>query len=303
MRLVFAGTPEIAAIALERLARQYPIALVITRPDAPVGRKKVMTQSPVAEVAQKLGLKVLKAERLMPEHLEIVRDARAGRAVVVAYGALVKKPFLELFPWWNLHFSLLPEWRGATPLQHSMMHQQGIGVTVFELDEGLDTGSILAQQALEFHQGETAGEALLRFTEIGTDLLIETLRSNPKQTPQPSGGTMAPKISRPEARVKFDLPADALALRVNALNPEPAAWAELDGQPIKLLRAKSLGSVNWHAIDQKLEPGRVELFEGRVLCGAGGGTRLELLEVQPAGKKVMSAGDWLRGQAKAVKLD
>lgn len=302
MRLIFAGTPAIAAQALEDLNRFHEIALVITREDSAVGRKKVLTPSPVARTADELGIPVLKTSKVSGV-IERVAEAKADLAIVVAFGALIPKAALEVLPWWNIHYSLLPAWRGATPLQHSMIFNAGIGISIFKLEQGLDTGPIVSSKPMEFLASETASEALSRFTKEATALLVEALRVMPAARSQQGEVSLAPKISRSEARVDFAIGADQLARRINALNPEPTAWAELEGNPVKLLRAKSLGGVDWRSIDANGEPGSIWVEDNRVLLGCGGGTRLELIELQPAGKKVMSAIDFMRGQAKTVKLD
>ncbi len=302
MRLIFAGTPAIAAQALEDLNRFHEVALVITREDSAVGRKKVLTASPVARTANELGIPVLKTSKVS-EVLDRLAEVEADLAIVVAYGALIPKAALELLPWWNIHYSLLPAWRGATPLQHSMIFNEGIGISIFELEQGLDTGPIVSNKPMEFLPHEIASEALVRFTREASELLIETLRAMPDAKSQQGEFSLAPKISRSEARVDFSMGADQIARRINALNPEPTAWAELEGNPVKLLRAKSLGGVDWQSIDANGEPGSLWVDDNRVLLGCGNGTRLELIELQPAGKKPMSAIDFMRGQAKPVKLD
>ena len=302
MRLIFAGTPAIAAQALEDLNRFHEVALVITREDSAVGRKKLLTASPVARTANELGIPVLKTSKVS-EVLDRLAEVEADLAIVVAYGALIPKAALELLPWWNIHYSLLPAWRGATPLQHSMIFNEGIGISIFELEQGLDTGPIVSNKPMEFLPHEIASEALVRFTREASELLMETLRAMPDAKSQQGEFSLAPKISRSEARVDFSMGADKLARRINALNPEPTAWAELEGNPVKLLRAKSLGGVDWQSIDANGEPGSLWVDDNRVLLGCGNGTRLELIELQPAGKKPMSAIDFMRGQAKPVKLD
>ena len=302
MRLIFAGTPAIAAQALEHLSRFHEVVLVITREDAPVGRKKVITPSPVAQAATELNIPVVKTSKVA-EVLDQVVAAHAELAIVVAFGALIPKAALSALPWWNIHYSLLPAWRGATPLQHSMIFNEGIGISIFELEQGLDTGPILAAKPMEFLPQETSAEALVRFTWEASELLIQTLSERPSATEQAGKVSLAPKITRAEARVDFALTADEIASRINALNPEPAAWAQLEGNPIRLLRAKSLGGVDWRSLDSRGEPGLLWLEEGRVLLGCGNGTRLELIEIQPAGKTTMAAIDFMRGQAGPVKLD
>ena len=302
MRLIFAGTPAIAAQALKHLHRFHEVTLVITREDAPIGRKKVLTPSPVAQVAEELGISVLKTSKVS-ESLDEISGADAELAIVVAYGALIPKAALDLLPWWNIHYSLLPAWRGATPLQHSMIHDKGAGISIFQLEQGLDTGPVLAAKPMEFLPQETSYEALSRFTAEACELLNQTLAAKPEAKIQEGEVSLAPKISRAQARVDFTLTADQICRWINALNPEPTAWVELSGNPVKLLRAKSLGGVDWRAIDSNGEPGALWLEEQRVLLGCGSGTRLELLELQPAGKTAMTALDFMRGQNAGVKFD
>jgi methionyl-tRNA formyltransferase len=302
MRLIFAGTPSIAADALRAITKEHEVALVITREDSPLGRKRVITPSPVAALAAELGIETVKTSRV-GDQLEKIRGIEAELALVVAYGALIPQSALELLPWWNMHYSLLPKWRGATPLQHSMIHATGTGITIFQLEQGLDTGPVITAAPMEFAPQETAGEALVRFTDAGSQLLLEAIKNQPVPAAQVGEASLAPKISREQARVNFAEPADLIARKINALNPEPMAWAEFQGQPLRLLRAKELGVVNWQAIDSLGQPGALWLSENRVFLGCGRGTRLELLEIQPAGKKPMSARDFLRGQQQEVILD
>lgn len=303
MRLIFAGTPQIAGDALSQIAQHHEIALVITRPDAPSGRKQVMTPSAVADRATALGLQVLKTNKIHDAELTLINKANAEVAVVVAFGSLVPRPALELLPWWNLHFSMLPKWRGATPLQHSMMTGEGVGISLFELEVGLDTGPIIAQQPMSFLHGETAGEALSRFTQLGTQLIIDSLAEKPITVPQSGQPSTAPKIPRFQARLDFAQPADQLAAKINALNPEPMAWAELLGNPIRLLRADSLRDENNVEEASEHNPGEVWLGLQGVMVGCAEGGQLALLEVQPAGKKAMDARDWFRGLTGQVKFD
>jgi methionyl-tRNA formyltransferase len=302
MRLIFAGTPQIAAQALAALSSVHEIALVITKEDSPVGRKKIVTPSPVALTAERMNLPLIRTSKVATA-MGNIKGADADLAVVVAYGALVPKQALEILPWWNIHYSLLPQWRGATPLQHSMMHDTGAGISVFELEEGLDTGPLISQMPMEFSPTETAQEALERFTNAGTELLLRSLLERPAPKVQQGEPSLAPKISREQARLDFGSPADFLARKINALNPEPTAWALFADQPIKLLRAKSLGGVDWSGFDGARKPGELWLSENRVLLQCGQGTRMELIDLQPAGKKPMSAMDFIRGQQKEVVLD
>lgn len=305
MKLIFAGTPEIAAQALHKLNSVHEIALVITREDAPVGRKRTITPSPVAQIASDLGLRTVKCNRLTPEVIQEIHQAQAELGIVIAFGALIPKSALNLLPWWNLHFSLLPAWRGAAPLQFSMMHLgNGAGISLFELEEGLDTGPIIASSAMNIDSEKTYGEHLALFTEKGIELILESLDEKPKAYEQQGEVSLAPKLSRELARLDLNLAADLIAAKVMALNPEPVAWLNLAGEPFRILRAKSLGSTNWAELDGIApKPGRISSGSGRILLECAGGTRVELIAVQPAGKKEMSAGDWFRGLNKEVTLD
>lgn len=304
MNLIFAGSPQIAADALAELAKHHSIKLVLTMPDAPVGRNRVLTPTPVASVAQELGIKTLKLKKFNQETLEQISSSGAELAVVLAFGALVPKDALGLLPWLNLHYSLLPKWRGASPLQHSILTAQGQGITIFQLDEGMDTGPVLRQVALELDPNKTTGELLGELTQLGIENLLQLLEDMPTPTAQRGEKSHAPKITREKARILFSNRATEIHRLVMAMNPEPVAWCEFAGAPMRILRTKSLGEVNWNGLGElDLEPGQVCVLDGRVLVGCGDGTRLELLELQPAGKKAMPAGDWIRGINGGVRFE
>lgn len=305
VKLIFAGTPANAALALATLAARHEIVLAITREDSAQGRKQEMTPSPVAVRAAALGIPILKRNRLTSADCEVIQDSGADRAIVVAYGAMIPQSLLDQLPWWNLHFSLLPLWRGATPLQHSMLSGgKGAGITLFELEAGLDTGPILASEAKEIDFSQSCGELLETFTRDGSELILEALGEQPTALAQTGEVSLAPKISRSQAKLDpFDT-ADRLAWKVMALNPEPMAWVELDELPLRILRATSLGNTNWVGIDGVSESvGRVNLVGGRVVMNCGSGTKLELKEVQPAGKKIMPAADWFRGLNREIQFE
>lgn len=302
MRLIFAGTPQLAAVSLERLAAEHEIQLVITRPDAAIGRRQKLSPSRVAEVAERLGLAILKTDSIGAPELKRIQLARAELGVVVAFGALLPRPALAALPWWNLHFSLLPEWRGATPLQHSMMHGTGIGITVFELETGMDTGPIISQRAMQLTPNETAGEALERFAERGIELVLEALTQPRVGSAQLGPASYAPKISRAQARINLSESATKNVAKINALNPEPMAWLELEGEPIRLLRATVRDWATASDDQAVKEPGTIWLDDKAVMLACGAGTALRLLEVQPAGKRAMAAVDWFRGLNKKVSL-
>ena len=304
MRLVFAGTPEVAAIALERVQREHDVALVITRPDAPTGRKKVLTPSPVSIKAEALGIPLLKADKIGSDELAQVSKVDADLGIVVAYGALLGQKVLDQLDWWNLHFSLLPQWRGATPLQHSIWHGQGQGLTVFKLDAGMDTGDILGSRPITYSADSSASDLLPELAEKGADLICELLRELPKPILQDGQATYAPKLTRADAKLDFSETAELNARKVMALNPEPVAWTQFRGEPIRILRAKAVGSVDWSALDKTDQPiGSVELSGEKVLVTCGSGTRLQLTQVQPGGRRVMTGIEWYRGLQGNVVLD
>lgn len=301
MRIIFAGTPENAAMGLELVAQQHEVALVITRPDAEIGRKRLLTPSPVAQKAVELGLPLLKTNRIGNTELKIIESQNADLALVIAFGSLVPQPALDALRWWNIHFSLLPMWRGASPLQQSILAGGvGSGVSLFELDAGMDTGPILAQLPLQPGENETTGDALKRFTAAGIDLFLEACRDMPILQPQVGEATYAPKLDRSSARLDLSLNAISVHRAVMAFNPEPMAWCELNGNPIRIIESRSMGTSSWVQVDNR--PGKVSKSADRVLLECGDGTQLELVQVQPAGKQVMSAADWYRGMGEEVVL-
>lgn len=303
MKLIFAGTPIAGRIVLEKLIKSHEISLVITRPDAPTGRKRELVASDVAQFAQKHGLPVLKTNKLTSEQIEQIRVCDAELAVVVAFGAIIPRPALDILPWWNLHFSILPKWRGASPLQHSLIYQEGQGVTVFELDDGLDTGPIVSSKEINLPSDAPAGELLETLAALGGDLLLENLGAKYQLTPQRGEASYAPRINRADARIDFNLSAAELQRRVYAFNPEPMSWCKAEHLDLRILAAKALGDVDWDALgNHGAIPGQLLLESSKVIVACGGGTRLELLEVQPAGGKRMSAKEWVRG-FKGARLD
>ena len=300
MKIIFAGTPENSALALELVSKTHEVVLVITRPDAEVGRKRVLTPSPVARMAKELGLAVMKTNRIREEELAKIKAAGVELALVVAFGSLIPQAALDALPWWNIHFSLLPKWRGASPLQQSILSGGiGAGVTLFELDAGMDTGPIIASEQIPLGENETTAEALERFTIAGVNLFQQQDGQKKVATPQTGEATFAPKLNRTSARL--DLSENALSVHraVMAFNPEPIAWCELDGNPIRILETRSLGSSTW---TENPSRGRVSKSSEKILLECLDGSRLELVTVQPAGKQAMAAADWFRGLSEVVHL-
>lgn len=304
MKLIFAGTPINAANALKELAKHHEVVLVITRPDSQFGRLRELRESPVAEVATDLGIPILKCNRFDDAQLLAIKNAQADLAVVIAYGAMISDQALRVLPWWNIHFSLLPKWRGAAPLQMSMVTGEASGISIFQIDSGLDTGPLISQVPIEFLDGETAGAALERFTTKALELLLEVLKTELNPQPQQGESTYASKINRKEAKLDFHLTAKEVDRRVRAYSPEPIAWTESQSGELRILHGRPMGSVNWERLeDQNREVGSVIIDSQRVSVICGSGTHYELLEVQPAGKRPMKAADWFRGQRGGIRFE
>jgi methionyl-tRNA formyltransferase len=301
MRLIFAGTPQVAAKTLLLVAGLgiHQIAGVLTRPDAPVGRGKRPTPSPVAEAAEFLGLPVLKsATAKSPEVLEWVSGLHADLAVVVAYGGLIPQPLLEIprCGWLNVHYSLLPRWRGAAPVQHAIMAGDALtGVSVFKLVPELDAGPVY-RQASHPIAGQDAGQLLEELTSVGAMALSEVLddlaAGVATAEPQPAeGATYAGKLSVADGDLDWSRTAVELERQIRACNPNPMAWTELllDGraQRLRVLSAQVLP-------DGRQPVGAFRITKKSVAVGTAEGDLL-LGCVQPPGKRPMPAADWARG--------
>lgn len=299
MKILYAGTPSVAVPPLVHLAERpdVEIVAVLTRTDAPVGRKKVLTPSPVAEEAGRRGLPVLKANRVDAELTERIRALGADVAAVVAYGALVPQAALDAVPhgWINLHFSLLPQWRGAAPVQRALMAGDTVvGASTFLLEAGLDTGPVLGTMTDEVRPDDTAGTVLERLSRTAAPLLADSLRAvvdgSARPAPQQGDVTHAPKLTAEDGRVRWSDPAVAVAHRVRGATPEPGAWTRLDERRLKLELVLPRPDV------RDLAPGRCVLRGDAVLVGTGS-YAVQLTRVQPAGKKTMEATAWARGRS------
>jgi methionyl-tRNA formyltransferase len=295
MRLVFAGTPAVAVPALRELAARHEVAAVVTRMDAPLGRKRVLTPSPVAAAAEELGIEVVKANRLDEEATARIEAVGAELGVIVAYGGLVREPLLSTPArgWINLHFSLLPRWRGAAPVQWSIIEGDTVsGATVFQLVPGLDAGPVFSMRSTPIAAHETAGGLLARLADSGAAQLADTVDGiadgSLTAAPQTGEVTLAPKLGLEDARLDFTRDLDTVYARLRGVTPEPGAWFDLDGMRVKVLEASP-------ARDRpRLDPGGLD-GSGRTLHVGTATAPLELLTVQPAGKKPMAAADWWRG--------
>lgn len=311
MRIVFAGTPEFAVPSLRALVDAgHDVVGVITREDAPLGRKRVLTPSPVAQAAADLGIATLKANRLGDEATAWVAELAPELGVIVAYGGLVREPLLSdpKHGWINLHFSELPRWRGAAPVQRALeAGEQALGVTVFRLVAALDAGDVLTRDAREFAPGTSAGAALTELAEFGTAAVrdaVALLATDPNAgEPQSGEATYAHKLTREDGKLDLSRSAAEVLAHWAGVTPEPGAFALHEDQPIKLLELAVAGA---DAVPGA-QPGAVELVGGTVLLATGAGADgapavLELRRVQPAGKPAMDAAAWLRGRGGSAVL-
>jgi methionyl-tRNA formyltransferase len=298
MRLVLAGTPEVAVPSLDALlASTHEVVAVLTRPDAPAGRGRRLVASPVARRAQEAGVEVVRAARLSdPGVMDRLRELAPDCCPVVAYGALVPADALSLPPhgWVNLHFSLLPAWRGAAPVQHALLHGDEVtGASVFQLEAGLDTGPVYGVMTEQVRPRDTSGELLERLAVAGAGFLVATLdaieRGEVVAVPQPSDGvSYAPKLSTDDARIDWQRPAFHVDRQVRACTPAPGAWTSRGGERVGLGPVEPAGT-------STLAPGAVAVGRREVLVGCGDGQAVRLGEVRPAGKRPMAADAWARG--------
>ena len=302
MRLVFAGTPAVTLPSLDTIAgSRHELVAVVTRPDAPSGRGKRLAASPVAERATDQGLEVLKPQRPRDEDfLARLRELAPDCCPVVAYGALLPQVALDIpaHGWVNLHFSVLPRWRGAAPVQHAVLAgDPETGATTFEIVAALDAGPVYADFAEPIGPEDTAGHLLDRLSQRGAGLLVETLdaiAAGARPHPQPEAGiTLAPKISVDDARISWHQPAETIDRLIRGCAPAPGAWTTFRGERFKISPAVLGGETPEGTV---LSPGALLVSKRTVLVGTG--TRpLTLGVVQAPGKKPMAAADWARGTA------
>lgn len=299
MKLVFAGTPEVAVPALDALiaSGRHEVAAVVTRPDAPAGRGRRLVASPVAERAAEAGIEVLKPAKPRDEQfLARLREIAPDCCPVVAYGALLPKVALDIPArgWVNLHFSLLPAWRGAAPVQHAVMAGDEItGAATFLIEEGLDSGPVYGTVTEEVRPTDTSGDLLTRLAFAGAGLLAATMDGiedgTLKAVPQPADGiSLAPKITVEMAHVDWAAPALRVDRVVRGCTPAPGAWTVFRGERLKLIQAALVTDRT------DLAPGELSAAKNNVYVGTGSHA-VELLWVQPQGKKPMRGADWARG--------
>jgi len=297
VRLLFAGTPETAVPTLYALlGSRHEVVGVLTRPDAPSGRGQKLSPSPVRLAAQEAGLPVITDRPDSPELRAVLDELRPDAAVVVAYGHLLKPDVIAALPkgWINLHFSVLPAWRGAAPVQRALIAGDEItGATTFLIEEGMDSGPILGVVTEPVHLRDTAGELLERLAEVGAKLMVETLDAyeDGDLVPVPQdreGVSRAAKLTTDDARVDWNDPAMAVDRLIRGCTPEPGAWTMIGGERL------GLGPVIPQPEVEDLEPGQVQVTKKMVLVGTATHA-VELGEVRPEGKKWMAAADWARG--------
>jgi methionyl-tRNA formyltransferase len=328
MRLVFAGTPATAVPSLDALLKSgHEVAAVITRPDAKAGRGLKVGQSPVAVRAAEAGIEVLRPDKLADEEfLTRLREIAPEVGAVTAYGALIPQAVLDIPArgWVNLHFSILPAWRGAAPVQHAILHGDDVtGATTFQIVRALDAGPVFGVLTEPILASDTAGDLLERLSFSGAELLVATLdgieSGELAAREQPADGvTLAPKIIPANAEIDWRRPATAIDRQIRACTPEPGAWTRLDGVRVKLwpLEPRSAadgagpsgagpsgtgtggtgtdGTGRDEAGSGRIAPGELHVRRDRVLAGTGT-TPVELGDVQADGKRRLRAADWARG--------
>ncbi len=298
MRVIFLGTPLFAVPSLEVLVSSgYQVVAVFTQPDRPKGRGNQVAESPIKIAARTLGLPLYQPERIRrPEAVEQLRSLTADLMVVVGYGQIIPQSIIDLprYGILNVHASLLPKYRGAAPIQWAIAHgEEQTGVTIMQIDAGLDTGDMLLKVSCEIRPDETAPELGGRLATMGAGLLIQAIEQIQaghvhREKQDDSQATLAPILKREDGRIDWRRPAQQTYNRLRSFDPWPGAYTTFRGQPLAIVRALPQG-------DASLEAGRVEIEKRRLLVGCGENTVLELLEVQPSGKKRMLAEAFING--------
>lgn len=307
MRVIFAGTPEVAVPSLRALlGSPHEVVAVLTRPDARAGRGRTLTPSPVRVAAEEAGVPVLTPTTLRDEAVQAELAAlRADVVAVVAYGMLVPEALLDVptHGWVNLHFSLLPAWRGAAPVQHAILAgDEMTGASTFVIKAGLDTGPVLGTMTEQVRADDTTGTLLARLADAGAPLLLATVdgleAGRLEARPQPDDGvSLAPKVTVDDARIRWDQPALAVGRRIRACTPDPGAWTTFRGDRLRV-GPLSLSTDRLPEELPQLAPG--ELVAGKAWVLVGTADRpVRLDEVTPLGKRPMAAADWARG----VRID
>ena len=298
MRIVFLGTPEFAVPSLEGLIEAGDeVAAVFTQPDRPKGRGNQLAESPVKRAALQLGLAIYQPERVRrPEVIDQLKNLTAELMVVVGYGQIIPQAIIDLprYGILNVHASLLPKYRGAAPIQWAIANgDTETGVTIMQIDAGLDTGDMLLEESVTIGPDETAPELSARLAPLGARLLIEAVRkieigSIVRRKQNDAEATHAPILCKEDGRIDWSSPARQIYNRLRGFTPWPGAYTEFRGQPLLVLQAKPVEN-------RSISPGVLEIENRRVFVGCGDLSALELLEVQPAGKRPMTANAFLNG--------
>jgi methionyl-tRNA formyltransferase len=297
LRIVFAGSPAAAVPSLHALvASRHEVVGVLTRQDSARGRHRITAPTAVAEAAAGLGLPQLKANRLTAQTGEALTALQPDLGVIVAYGAIVREPLLSMprLGWINLHFSLLPRWRGAAPVQWAVIAGDEItGACVFQLVPELDAGDVYGRLTQSIPAGQTAGELLDSLARAGAPLLRSVVDAiadgSARAEPQAGDVTIAPKLEPEDGRLDWSAHGVMVANLIRGVTPEPGAFTMLDGARLKVLRAAIAPDAD------RIPPGRFQLTAGRLLVGTATDP-IELTRVQPAGGRPMAAADWWRGR-------
>ncbi len=300
MRIVFMGTPDFAVPSLEAVIKDgHEVVAVFTQPDKPVGRKQIITPTPVKECALKYNIPVYQPTSLKnEEQLELMKSFKPDAVAVVAYGKIIPKEMLNVAPlgFINVHGSLLPKYRGAAPIQWSVVNGDAVtGITTMLLNEGLDTGDILETSSTAIGSNETAGELFDRLSVMGSELLVSTLKKLADNTISPikqneEFATYASIITKDMAVIDFNKEATVIHNLVRGFNPWPVAYTTLEGKRFKIYSTLVADKTN-------LLPAQVKTVDGRLFVGCGNNTSLELIEVQQEGSRRMTAKQLLCGNA------
>jgi methionyl-tRNA formyltransferase len=297
LRLVFAGSPAAAVPSLRAMAASaHEVAAVVTRADSPQGRRGLLTPTPVATAADELGIRTIRANRLAGEATEEITALEADLGVIVAYGGLVREPLLSAprLGWINLHFSLLPRWRGAAPVQRAIIAGDDLtGATVFQLVEELDAGPVFGSLTEPIGRHQSSGRLLEQLSVSGAKLLrrvVDAIADGTARAEEQSGDvTLAPKLGLADGRIDWTLDARAVHDLIRGVTPEPGAFTVLDDARLKILEATVAHDAT------RLAPGHFAL-DGKAVRVGTSTDPIELVTVHPAGKRPMAAADWWRGR-------
>ena len=295
-RIVFMGSPEFAREVLQKLVEQFPVIGVVSQPDRPAGRGKVLTPPPVKTLALELGIPVFQPEKLRaPEAFNTLVSLQPDLIVVAAYGQILRQALLDVPPFGciNVHGSLLPRWRGSAPVQAAIIHgDTHTGVTIMKMDAGVDTGAMLSSRVLPISPDDDSESLGSKLAFLGADLLVDTLpgyfAGEIVPIPQPEAGvTYAPMLKKEDGALDLSQPAVQLERKIRAYSPWPGTFLQFSGLPLKIKRARVVDN-------QYLEAGKLGVIDGLPAVGTGNGC-LVLTEIQPAGKKAMNGKDFLHG--------